>query len=143
MNYFYLINRNYIEWENMIKDLEEISGEMNLLFSKQLHKDFAEVTLSSTQGDHYFEVFLYNMNDFTSTRRQDNFKKGYGKIGKIGFDFEDPSLFNFLKLLFVKYPDLLIYYEEGHASFRNPNIYSLRDLDKNDSLLMFTREQLK
>ncbi len=139
MNSFFLVNSTFLPTDIMLKNVEGIAVNLDILFTKEEHKGYIDTQYCDKTGDFYFEIAFYDEGHFLSAKQSGNIRNGHGIIGAVDFDFEDPSLFQFLKKLFDKYPEMLIYYEEGHATYETPFIYSKTDLNKNNSLIMLTR----
>ncbi len=139
MNAFYIINKSLISTTIIVKDVEEIAASLDIYFFKETYKEFVKVQLCDKTDDLYFEVVFFDKNRFLNSKNGRDFLPGYGVIGRVDFQFEDTWLFQFIKRLFEKHPEMLIYYEEGHATHDNPFTYSKSDIDANESLDMLTK----
>lgn len=128
MNSICLISKNFINNNEILKDSELIAKDLKITLANQHNPNYIELQFFIPNERPYFEFMMDGEKRFNQTKSDKNFIENYGIIGYFYYDYDSPYFIPFLKSLFNKYPEFLIFYEEGPA-LNHPFVYTKAHLD--------------
>ena len=128
MNTIYLISKNFINSNEILKEAELIAKELKVDFSNKNNLNYIELQFFLPEERPYFEFMMDGEKRFNQTKMEKNFIENYGIIGYFYYDYDSPYFIPFLKLLLNKYSELLIFNDEGPA-LNHPFVYTKAHLE--------------
>lgn len=126
METVFIINKKYIEKNEILTKISDIAKKINAFFSN----DENDLTLTKDNMGSFEQIEFGGLNKeyFYETIRNENFIKNYGCLLTIDFSTEKSLIITFLKAFFKEFPNVLLFNEFGEA-LNNPYIYSKKHLD--------------
>jgi len=127
MNTIYLINKNFIDANEILSKIQQISNKIKANF---IHDNRIIIVKELSQKLEQIEFSGLNKDYFLESLNNKNFIDNYGCILTIDYDSEDSLLQEFIKELFIYYPDILVYNDEGLPKGVNYYTYNKIHFDK-------------
>lgn len=145
MDTVFLISKNFINNDEIIKSLETTAKQIGLVFITDNQNKYINLQFFKESEEElgYFEIALFVEEWFNQTKKDRSFIDGYGSKGSVDFDYDNQYLFKILHSLVDKFPTILIYNELGNASPKNPFIFSKAHFDIAKDLYSLNHSPLK
>lgn len=126
METVFIINKEYIEKNEILTKISDITKKINAFFSN----DENDIIITKDNMGSFEQIEFGGLNKeyFYETIRNENFIKNYGCLLTIDFSTEQSLIITFLKAFFKEFPNVLLFNESGEA-LNNPYIYSKNHLD--------------
>jgi hypothetical protein len=143
MDMIFVVSKNFIDNNEIAESLKVIAAQMGLAYANEKDPDYIVLQFFNENDPGYFRIALYDHEWFNKTQKSRSFIDGYGSLGSTYFDYDNHYLFNLLKKLVNKYPDLIAYNELGNASPEHPFVFSKTHFDIAKDLYSLNQPPLK